>query len=281
MSAMAASLVIFTDLDGTLLDHETYSFAPARPALRRLEELGVPLVLCSSKTRAEIEQWRYRLENRDPFVVENGGAIFVPKGYFRFSIEDCREIGDYEVVEMGTAYEELRRALLQLRQENDLPLVGFGDLTVEEVMTRTGLSREEAELAKKREYDEPFFCRRTLSEQEEEQLETAVHARGLRLTRGGRFYHLMGANDKGLAVRRLIQMYTRVFGGPPRSVALGDSANDLPMLASVEVAILVQKPGGEYDPQVLRQIDPRRAPGPDPVGWNAAVLALLQEGTSE
>ena len=80
-------LLVFTDLDGTLLDHESYSFEPALPALAVLKEKNIPLVLCTSKTRAEIELFRIQLKNIHPFISENGGAIFVPKGnYFPQSL---------------------------------------------------------------------------------------------------------------------------------------------------------------------------------------------------
>ena len=96
--------IIFTDLDGTLLDKETYSFELARPALQMIKQKGIPLVLSSSKTRTEIELYRKELENAHPFVSENGGAVFVPKGYLSFSFPYDRVLGEYFVLELGTFY---------------------------------------------------------------------------------------------------------------------------------------------------------------------------------
>ena len=79
--------VIFTDLDGTLLDYDTYSFEEAVPAIKEAEDKKVPIVICTSKTRAEIEYWREKIGNNHPFVSENGGGIFIPKKYFRFDFE--------------------------------------------------------------------------------------------------------------------------------------------------------------------------------------------------
>jgi mannosyl-3-phosphoglycerate phosphatase len=84
-------LVIFSDLDGTLLDRDTYSFEPARPALRLIKERDIPLVLSSSKTRAEIELHRRRLENHHPFTSENGGGVR-PSRVFFFSLSLSQEI---------------------------------------------------------------------------------------------------------------------------------------------------------------------------------------------
>src|SRR5512143_2726927 len=95
--------VIFTDLDGTLLHPKTYSFTEALPALELIRERGIHLVLCSSKTRAEIEVYRKRLHNEAPFIVENGGAIFVPVGYFIFPTGSIRS-GDYTISAFGKPY---------------------------------------------------------------------------------------------------------------------------------------------------------------------------------
>jgi mannosyl-3-phosphoglycerate phosphatase len=101
-------LVVFTDLDGTLLDHATYFFEPARPALDALAEAGIPVVLCTSKTRAETGRWRAALGNADPFIVENGGAAFVPADYFGPGAGYDKREGGYGVLEFGRPYAELR-----------------------------------------------------------------------------------------------------------------------------------------------------------------------------
>ncbi len=64
--------VVFTDLDGTLLDHNDYSFSAAEPALERLQQLAVPWVLNTSKTRAELMSLKQRLNNPWPLIVEVG-----------------------------------------------------------------------------------------------------------------------------------------------------------------------------------------------------------------
>ncbi|CAG0948086.1 partial Glucosyl-3-phosphoglycerate/mannosyl-3-phosphoglycerate phosphatase, partial [Anaerolineae bacterium] len=92
--------IIFSDLDGTLLDAADYSFAAAKPALAMIHERGIPLILCSSKTRSEIEIYRRRLDNVHPFIAENGGGIFIPKGYFSVPAEavETAEAGGYRII---------------------------------------------------------------------------------------------------------------------------------------------------------------------------------------
>src|SRR5690242_8205918 len=104
-------LIVFTDLDGTLLDAETYAFDASREALDALRARSVPLIPASSKTRAEIERLRADLDHHHPFIVENGGGMFIPKGYFDFPLEGAVLRGPYQVIEFGLPYAALRLAL--------------------------------------------------------------------------------------------------------------------------------------------------------------------------
>ena len=269
------AMVVFTDLDGTLLDSTTYSFEAAREALDELRARSIPIVVVSSKTRAEIEPLRSRLHNEHPFIVENGGAVFVPSNYFAFQLTAATAQDQYHVVGLGTSYSVLRQALKEIEQELGVELRGYGDMPVEEVVTRTGLSRQEAELAKQRDYDEPFVVENERCTRDA--LTQAITARGLRWTKGDRFHHLMGVQDKGHAVRYLIECYRRRADRHRDrliTVSIGNSLNDLPMLKAVDRPILVQQPDGSYE-QDIELPGLIRAQGPGPIGWNRAVLSLL------
>ena len=205
------ALVIFSDLDGCLLDRKTYDFEEARPALDLLERERIPVVLSSSKTQAEVEFHRDILGLSGPFVVENGGAILIPKGYFPFSHAFTRTTGVYQRVEFGVSYERLVESLRELQWASGLRLRGFSEMGVKEVAFLTGLDVEAARRAKARQYDEPFIA--DLGPAEVERLEPEVRRRGLVLTRGGRFYHLTGRHSKGLAVDFLVRLYRSASPG--------------------------------------------------------------------
>ncbi|SLM50006.1 Glucosyl-3-phosphoglycerate/mannosyl-3-phosphoglycerate phosphatase [Nitrospira japonica] len=269
--------VLFTDLDGSLLDGMTYSFHAAIQALREVRARGIPLVLVSSKTRAEMEPLRARLDHRDPFIVENGAAVFIPQGRFDFPIERARKRSAYDVIELGLPYHMLRDVLKQIEEAVETPLRGFGDLSVGEIMRVTGLSKTDAELAKQREYDEPYLVEGPPSLVAE--VCRQIIMRGLHWTKGGRLFHLTGRNDKGQAAALLLRCYQRQFRlqeGPIRieTIGIGDSLNDAPLLTMVDHPVLVQRLDGTYDPDV-RVPGMIRADGIGPVGWNRAVLDIL------
>jgi mannosyl-3-phosphoglycerate phosphatase len=258
LSGPAYPLLFVTDLDGTLLDERDGSFEAARPALAALRERGIRLVLCSSKTRAEMEPLARALGLASPLVVENGGGLVLP---------------DSRSLDLGAPRGELVTALAEIAAETGVGVRGFAAMSVSEVSRRTGLAEAAAALALDRHYDEPF-----LVEQESglPRLQAAAAGRGLRITRGGCFHHLTGAHHKGTALQRLLGLLEPA-GRRSTSVGLGDSPNDREMLEAVDRPILVPRPGGEVDAS-LRAALPRaeRAPSPGPQGWNAAVLAVLE-----
>lgn len=267
-------LLVFTDLDGTLLSHDDYGFEPARPALDMLRRMDAVIVLASSKTRAEIEAVRARIGLDGPFVSENGGALWVPADQAPAPIPDATPADGYLCVAFGAPYAKLREALGEIAAKLGVELRGFGDMTAGEIAERTGLSVADAALARKREHNEPFVPARALTPDDTAVLSMLARARGLTVTRGGRFHHLTGRNDKGLAARRLVDAWrTR---GAVRSMGLGDGPNDLEMLAACEFAVIVARPDGTHAPELVAALpNAVRTRSPGPEGFAEGVRAHL------
>lgn len=268
----ARRTVVVTDLDGCLLDETTYSYEAAEEALAVLSARSIPLVLCSSKTRSELETLARTLGTGAPFIVENGGAVIVPDAAGLDLPSSYVRDGDARVRVLGAPVSALRVALAELGRRYGIELRGFSDMSAEEVASLTGLPVAAAARAREREYDEPFVIVGGGA------LPAAAYAdaedRGLRLTRGGRFFHLMGPTDKGRAVRELAAVLDG--GRPIHTIVLGDSPNDASMLAEASEAIIVPRPSGVADATLRAAVQwARIAPSPGPAGWNAAVLAAL------
>lgn len=276
MAKKRKSIIIFTDLDGTLLDHQTYSFQEALPALTEIKKRNIPLILCSSKTRGELEEYQRQLRIKHPFISENGGAIFIPKGYFCKLKDELKEKGKYLVLELGTPYKELRKSLLEVSHKFGVKVVGFGDLKAKQITFMFNLPYKEARLARQREYDEPFYFLDEVKKDQFQAIEREFKKRGLNLTKGGRFFHLLGRNDKGKAVRLLTSMYKQNWNSEPLTVGIGDSLNDLSMLKTVDIPVLVRKKTNTYDENILKRLKVQKAKGIGPSGWNQAVLDLVR-----
>ncbi len=266
-------LIVFTDLDGTLLDLYTYSFEKALPGLELLRQKDVPLVFCSSKTRKEIEWYRRKMTNHHPFIAETGGGIYIPGAYFSFAPETpghvCENADEYLLIRLGAHYADLRNALRDLKRQG-FKVTGFGDMSVEQLMDLTGLNREEAVMSQAREFDEPFLFEG--SGGEGQRLCAAIAEKGLRCAQG-RFFHITGNSDKGRAVALLIRLYRKQFGEVV-TAAVGDRRNDLPMLEQVDYPFVVQKPDGSYEPGMTGETIIKAA-GIGPEGWTKAVSKVL------
>jgi mannosyl-3-phosphoglycerate phosphatase len=264
-----AAIAVFTDLDGSLLDHDTYSFEDARPALERIRARRIPLVFTSSKTRPEIERLQAAMGIREPFIVENGAAVFFPDGYRNWPVDDGAREPPYRVIRLGATYADIRRWILSLRPGFNIR--GFGDLSLEDIERLSGLASAEAGLAKQREFTEPFLID---DDQPIMGLQALAAAAGFTITRGGRFYHLMGAGqDKGVAVRRAASVIRRHMGQPLCTIGLGDSANDASMLQRMDIPILIPHPDGSYEDVEVAHLRKARHPGSR--GWNDMILELL------
>jgi mannosyl-3-phosphoglycerate phosphatase len=264
--------VVFTDLDGTLLDADTYRYDAARPALDQLREHAIPLIICTSKTRTEVEPLRKKLKNHDPFIVENGGALYIPEGYFKVPIPGSSKRDGYRVIEMGVPYRRLRHALRRIEEQVGVSLVGFADMTVEDIAKVTGLAHRDAERARQREYDEPFLIQN--SPMALHAVREAAQRLGLTVISNGRFFHLVGGTDKGRACRVLIACY-RKERRAVSTAGIGDSPSDMPMLKVVDRPFLVERPGGGhaegFDVEGLIRVQ-----GIGPAGWAEAVKKLLR-----
>lgn len=262
--------IVFTDLDGTLLNHHDYDFSPALPALERLKAAGIPVVMVTSKTRPEVLELREKLAIDDPFVVENGAAVLFPEGYRGFALPEMETDG-FRTLLLGKPYEEIRAFFKTVKEPYGLE--GFGDMETLRVAELTGLSPDKAEAARVREFTEPFICKDPSVIRELE--ETAARA-GMKITKGGRFYHLIGqGQDKGRAVRKTVELFRSNGWNRVVSIALGDGKNDEPMLEAVEFPVQIPTPSGEYVEMNVPLL--RKATLPGPAGWNQQVQKVLDE----
>ncbi|GKW27505.1 mannosyl-3-phosphoglycerate phosphatase-related protein [Pectobacterium brasiliense] len=231
MQTRNTKLIIFSDLDGSLLDHETYRWDAAQPWLTRLANEGIPLIITTSKTAAEVEPLRRALGLEPyPYIAENGAIAVLPTTW--------QSHPDYPRKRIGAGYSVIRTQLESLRASG-FRFKGFGDMSCTEIAEMTGLAAQDAQRAQQREATEPLLW---LDEQNALLCFCQLLAEaGLALTQGGRFYHVMSAQtSKGFMVNWIKTQYVEKYGTDVKTLGLGDGPNDISLLCTVDYAVLIK-----------------------------------------
>lgn len=265
--------LIFTDLDDTLLDHYTSSFHPAARLLAGLSQRGIPVIFNSSKPFEEIIRIREKMANTDPFIVENGAAIYLPKTRFPRCPENCSEDGTYWYYSNVRPREHWLTLMHGFDSEFSSLYSCMSEMSLEEIEEFTGLSSEDAFYASKRQFSEALYWH---GREEDKQLFIqTIEGWGGYVLQGGRFLHVGDRTSKGSAMQWLFRCYEHHF--PARqfqTYALGDSPNDLDMLEAADWAVVVASPGHPA-PKLDRtkQVVYTKKNGPE--GWAESLMKLL------
>lgn len=263
-------IIVVTDLDGTLLDHFSYSAEPALATIRELQRRRIPLIFNTSKTLAECEALSEQLGLSDPFMVENGSATYYPKRRFRNAPPGAISQGVYWQVVAGLRHEDIYRRLGEIKQ--DYRMVALSDSSLDEICAMTGLSMTAARRAQNRQFSEPLIWQD--SDAALARFRHALAQRGLSTLQGGRFLHVLGMTDKGKALAAIQSVY-RQNGAEVVSIALGDSDNDIAMLQAADFPVLIRSPAHAL-PALLSTRPVTISDETGPAGWAASITRLLK-----
>lgn len=253
--------LIFTDLDGTLLEHDSYSIDPARGVLAKLAERDISPIFNSSKTCAEINELQQQLGLHCPFICENGAALH----NFKEKSHDvqCKIFAAPIASWIGSVH--------NIREAGGFGFTGFSDWTAGEIAERTGLNEKEAGLAKQREYSEPILWQD--SDAALAEFKSALESLELRLLEGGRFFSIQGRFDKSTA---MYWLKNRDSNKGKTVIALGDSPNDCAMLDAADIAVIIKSAKSsrihlDNPGQVIRTAEP------GPQGWQSAMTEIIAQ----
>ncbi len=270
MKQATPSYLVITDLDGTLLDHDNYSFDAATPSLAQLEQHQVPVVINSSKTQAEISELRKALNNTHPFICENGSAILTPTDY-DFTGDDSSTHSTFNDIVLGKTRDEILNTLTPITNRYSNQLRQYSQCSIEDIVEMTGLSYTEAEQSGTRFYTEPIQWQG--SNENRQHFIKELEDQGLKVLQGGRFLHAMGETDKGKATRHLQAIYHQKRQATMKIIALGDSHNDIAMLQAADIAVLVRSP--HYPPPEFDHPHKIVTQHYGPKGWHEAIQQLI------
>ena len=213
---------IVSDVDGTLMDH-FYDLTPAKETITWLQRLGIPVILCTSKTKSEVKIIRDDLNLKDPYIVENGGAI-----YGEYS--DGKE---WKII-LGKSYKVLEKILNNLSDNINFKLRPLNTLSDDEATNLTGLQGDSLNLMRDRHWSMPFL---NPPDTFDEDLKRLCEIYDVDIFRGNRMSHLLSKNsNKGLAIKTLLNKDKNLN---VQIIGLGDSPNDLPLLMNSNYKIII------------------------------------------
>ncbi len=265
MPSLKETLLVFTDLDGTLLDFHTLDWQPAASWLKRLQDEQVPVILCSSKTASEMRDIQQELGLGGlPYIAENGAVIQADvrwENAARFTSEK--------------KHDDIRQFIARVRQEMHLKFTTFDDVDERVVAEWTGLSRPRAALARKHEASVTLIWRD--SDEQMKRFAAELARQGLKIVPGARFWHILDTScGKDVAVHWLVEQYRLHDGFDPTTLGLGDGPNDAPLLDSVAFAVVVK--GFNREGVSLKNNDPTRVyrtQHTGPAGWREGLDYFL------
>ena len=281
--------LIFTDLDGSLLDHHSYSFSPAVPLLAELETLSVPVIPITSKTFTEVMMLRHQLDNRHPFIVENGAALYVPSRYFKVQPEHALLENGFWVLRNVPRRAKWQQLLAQRVADFSGEFETFDSVYAASgaagVAAITGLEMPAAEMANQREHSEPVHW--LGSPQRKQSFIYRLQEAGATVLQGGRFLNVGGDVDKGRAMLQLRDLYLADASLPATNhqesnnshceiLAIGDSNNDVAMLEVASSALVIR--ADDRSPPSLKRTEncyTSRQIGPE--GWVEGVNLWLKK----
>jgi mannosyl-3-phosphoglycerate phosphatase len=265
--------LIFSDLDGTLLDHFTYQSTAAEKTLLQLDSAGVPVILNTSKTHAELEIIQRELHLNTPFIIENGAAIYIPINTFKIQPTDTVLIDNYWVKSFSLPRQHWINLLAENTDEFSADFQSFSSLSTTELCKITGLNLAESERAKQRQFAEPL---RWLGDEATKKafIDRMINL-GANVVQGGRFIHIGDFCDKGQALIWLTEQYCEHFENASIfTIALGDGENDIAMLEAADIAVQVRSPVHDF-PTLYRQYKITKTQLYGPEGWADAIQTLL------
>jgi mannosyl-3-phosphoglycerate phosphatase len=267
-------MTLFADIDGVL------SVSPPDQLacdLRHLHALApsVALVLCSGRTRPEIEHVTHALGIRHPFICEHGAAAFVPEGYFPFDVPDANPVAGYQVVEFGRSSASVVDALRRVADRQGVALRLFSEMRVDEVAQECGMTPLDARLAKLRDYGEMF---RPLDSdfRARARLLDGLRSAHLRCVTGTRFDHVGASVDIGVGVSMLRSLYRRAYGSII-TVGIADWRAEVDVLQLTECPIVVESTMGAFHPRGWRRGSHAPAPREGTGNWAADIVDLVRE----
>ena len=264
-----SNILIFTDLDGSLLNHNNFDFKKIKDFILNCISRGIKIIPNTSKTHTEINIFFDQLGQRLPFVCENGAAIHnLNLLHPEIKSEESSLIFSRSLNEILEVF------------KNNIPIefqkkcIFVRDMSPKDQMDVLGLNDKFLPHALNREYSMPLIFEG--SKDNIIEFTTLLKKIGMKLHEGGRVLNICDNCSKGKAMKILIKMLNDNFNLKTHTIVVGDSPNDISMLNDCDQPCVIPLPGNR---NLIELKDHKiiRATKSAPEGWEEVVRTSLKK----
>ena len=256
------TVVIFTDLDGSLLHRDTFKFDVIKDYLKNLRNHGIIIIPNSSKTEKEIEEFNKELGIDLPYISENGSSIHglnLINNNFPNKIILSREKEELQKIFYDKVPDQLKNKCIQISKLNK-----------KEQEKIFGQKDQKLRYVLERKYTLPFLFKG--DKNEKNKLLKILNSNSLTLQEGGRVLNLCDNINKVKSMNKVIKILKKTED-EIKTIAVGDNFNDLEMLKNSDIPCLVFNDHFKLDQINIENLIISNKPSPE--GWSDVIKKAL------
>ena len=205
-----------------------------------LDHNAIPAVWVTSRSRLQVDEPRRRFGHSNPFIAEDGCAVYLPEDYFHLKGAETIRLGRFTTIPIAKILPAAKDALNSLSEETEVEVVPLRSLSPRELTQNTGLPQREAELARQRDFDELFFFAGA-AETDVARFQNVATEKKIALRQHGVLWSAaVGANLRG-CVRDLIKLYERALRSHPSIIGIAGTAEAASLLPCCDRGIVLAR----------------------------------------
>ena len=256
------SLIIFTDLDGTLLHRDTFQFDEIKKYLLNLISKGIHIIPNSSKTEKEILSFNHELGADLPYILENGSAIH---GLNLLNVNfpnkiilsrEKKEILDIFNTKIPENLKNKCEFIYQMKKKKQIEIFG--------------LPSDKLNNAIERKFSIPLLFKG--DKVDKNKMLKILKKNSLTFQEGGRVINLCDNVNKVKSMNKIIKIFKKIENNV-KVIAVGDNYNDLEMLRNSDVPCLVFNDQFKLDQINIDNLIVSNKPSPQ--GWADVIKLAL------
>lgn len=225
-----SNILLFTDLDGTLLNKDSFDYTDASILLRNCIKEGIKIIPNSSKTELELKEFCKDASLPFVFICENGACIH--------GLDKINNKLKKKII-LSRTKDEVFKSFISKVDKNLNELCCFiHNLPLEEQIKILGLPKDKISNALNRKYSIPLIFKGGIKDRKK--LNEQVKSLNLKMQDGGRILNLGDNVSKGQAMNLFVKKLSKLTNKKYVLIGVGDNDNDLDMLDSCDYPCVVK-----------------------------------------